>query len=130
MFELRREFVECFAEIVILDIKVIVSIVFTSRCIAPSTMLRQKSFVLILLWILLASQEQHVFTEMRQPIKRSFRSIFLGDDGVTQAATADKHGGWTGFGVFIVDQNALETVLKPNVSVDTVVEFSFTDSIW
>ena len=65
MLELRGEFVESFAEVVVLDVKVIVSIVFSSCRIAPSTVLRQECFVLILLRVFLAAQEQHVLTEMR-----------------------------------------------------------------
>ena len=62
------KYVECIIELLVVHIEVKVGVLFASGRIRVAAILLEESLLVVLLWVLLIAQEQHVLTKVRHAI--------------------------------------------------------------
>ena len=63
-----RKDVERLRKLLVFHLEKVICVIFAGRCVLLSVVGSQKLAVMIFVWILLGSQEKHVFTKMSETI--------------------------------------------------------------
>lgn len=92
-----------------------IGLVVTCVGIGFSTMITHIFQVIVLLWVLFGSLEEHVFAEMSHSVK--LLSFLIWIDWITQTAYSNEHTSSTHLCFRIVDQEGLKIIRELYISI-------------